>query len=119
MTHSTTRRFDETLNMANTVRWLDEIDFMVYPIQGTTWNDVPGVYIFAGQRWPGGHWYAIYVGQTDSFADRLPGHEREAEALLMGATAVHARGIQLQVERGTLERQLIEKYQPELNSLYR
>ncbi len=119
MTSSTARRLDETRNMANTVRWLDDADFMVYPIQGTTWNDVPGVYIFAVQRWPGGHWYPIYVGKTESFARRLPSHEREAEALEMGATAVHARGVQLGTEREILERVLIEKYQPELNILYR
>ena len=119
MTSGTARRLDETGHMANTVRWLEDIDFMVYPIQGTTWNDVPGVYIFAGQRWPGGHWYPIYVGKTESFAKRLPGHERETQALLMGATAVHARGVQLGTQRETMERLLIEKYQPELNILYR
>ena len=105
--------------MANTVRWLDAFEFMVYPIQGTHWNAVPGVYIFAGQQWPGGHWYAIYVGQTRSFASRLPGHKREAEALLMGATAIHARVVQLEAERNTMEQLLIDKYQPELNVLYR
>ena len=105
--------------MIDTVRWLDSVDFMVYPIAGTSWNAVPGVYIFAGQRWPGGHWYAIYVGQTESFASRLASHEREAEALQMGATAVHARVIPSETERQVLEQRLVETYQPELNVLYR
>ena len=112
------RRHDETRNTVSTVGWLD-VDFLLYPVQGVTWNHVPGVYIFAGQRWPGGRWYPIYIGQTESFASALPQHEREAEALLMGATAVHAHVLQPETERETLKRLLIEKYQPELNILYR
>lgn len=116
MTSGTARRLNKIRKMANTVRWLD-VEFLVYPIHGATWNHVPGVYIFAGQRWPGGNWYPIYVGKTESFANRLPDHERETEALRMGATAVHARGVQLEADRSALERRLIEAYQPELNIL--
>ena len=73
MTYGSARWPDETRNMANIVRWLDEVDFMVYPIRGTTWNDVPGVYIFAGQRWPGGLCSAM-------MARRLSGEHRSAIA---------------------------------------
>lgn len=113
------RRLDRANNPANTTRWLANVDFMIYPIEGTSWNDVPGVYIFAGQQWPGGHWYPVYVGQADSFADCLPDHERREEALLVGATALHVRETWSEAEREDLKRQLIERYQPELNILYR
>ena len=119
MTSAIVRQPDETSHMANTVLWLGNVSFIVYPIQGTTWNDVPGVYIFAGQRRPGGDWYPIYVGKTKSFAERLLRHDREGEALQMGATAIHAKIVQPAVWRIALERDLIENYQPELNVLHR
>lgn len=102
------------MEITNTARWLDE-DFIVYPVHGVTWNSIPGVYIFAGQQWPGGRWYAIYIGKTGSFSDRMPNHEREVEALAKGATAIHARVIVSEDERNQVEQLLIEKYQPELN----
>ena len=102
----------------DTALWLGA-EFLVYPIHGTTWHEVPGVYIFAGQRFPGGAWHAVYVGQTVSFANRLADHPRTAEALQVGAVAIHARVIPTETERTSLERQLIEAYQPELNLLYR
>ena len=105
--------------MSNTVRWLDT-DFTVYPLLGTNWNAVPGVYIFAGQRYgPQGRvWYAIYVGQTESLAARLTNHDRSQEALRAGATAIHACVAPLPEQRVDLERRLIQVFQPELNVRY-
>jgi hypothetical protein len=54
----------------------------------TRWNDVPGNYIFA--RWSGGRWEAVYIGETESFLQRLPNHEKWPCARRNGVTHVHA-----------------------------
>ncbi|TXT21074.1 MAG: hypothetical protein FD138_4110 [Planctomycetota bacterium] len=86
--------------------------------QDANWRDLPGVYIFCGinhqQRW-----IAHYVGQTDSFAERLPNHERWLEARQLGATHVHARVVSPMATRDQVERELIRGYQPRLNSQLR
>ena len=56
----------------------------------TTWNDVPGNYIFAKEA-PPGSWEALYIGQTESFKDRLPNHEALPCVGQNGGTHVHAR----------------------------
>ena len=102
---------------AQTVTWLN-LTFQVYEgVPGTGWNDRPGVYIFA-RRDPDG-WRAIYIGETESFARRLPGHERSAEAELEGATHVHARVEREEQTRVARQNQLIAKYQPALNDQWR
>ncbi|MCY4129037.1 MAG: hypothetical protein OXG15_07320 [Gammaproteobacteria bacterium] len=95
-------------------------DFNCYDPTQTNWNDVPGIYIFAGKSADGRWWRAKYVGQTSSFIARLgPGlnnHERWPEAIRGGATHVHARVVQNELERRSLELMLIETYNPPLNS---
>jgi len=54
----------------------------------TNWNDVPGNYIFA--KLDGNRWTAIYIGETESFAKRLPNHEKWPCVRRYGATAIHA-----------------------------
>jgi hypothetical protein len=54
----------------------------------SAWRDAPGNYIFAKQT-PAG-WVALYIGQTCSFQDRIPSHERWAIARQHGAAHVHA-----------------------------
>ena len=85
---------------------------------GTTWNDVPGVYIFAGKA-SDGRWNAFYIGICDSFTDRHLNHERWNEAARLGATHVHARVEQLAATRQAIERDLIQVCQPPLNTHYR
>ena len=76
--------------MANeVVTWLG-YDFKVWKADAVRWNDVPGVYIFAGLN-SQGHWTPVYVGQTESLVDRLPSHEKWPEAEQRGATHIHAR----------------------------
>ena len=53
------------------------------------WNDVGGNYIFAKET-SATHWAAVYIGQTGSFGDRLPNHEKRPCAIRNGATHVHA-----------------------------
>lgn len=96
-------------------RWLDR-DFHVYDARATAWNGVPGLYIFAGEDSAQRVWRALYVGQTHSFEERIPTHERWPEARQLGATHVHARVEQDAVLRTALERQLIQAFQPPLNA---
>lgn len=88
--------------------------FAVYGLDGTKWNPVPGVYIFAAPA-GAGTWRAIYVGETGSFADRLPGHEKQAAAIQLGATSVHARVENSADARASLESFIIRDYSPPLN----
>lgn len=90
---------------------------MVYDLEGTTWNDVPGVYIFAGLDSTRGWWQAKYIGRTNSFKDRIPNHEWWDEAQQMGATHVHARVVQGAAQQIDLEDALIRAYRPPLNDL--
>ena len=95
-------------------------DFTCYDPAQTDWNDVPGVYIFAGMSADGRWWQAKYIGQTSSFRNRLgrgnSNHEQWPEARRQGATHVHARVVQDDIERRTLEVMLVETYDPVANS---
>jgi hypothetical protein len=93
-------------------------DFAIYDPAATTWRDVPGVYVFA-QPVPGGGWYAKYIGIADSFMTRLPNHERWAEAQRAGATHIHSLVVQQAATRATIEKALIGKYQPTLNTQHK
>ncbi len=79
------------------------------------WNDVPGVYVFAGlspdTRW----WYAKYIGSTSSFKSRMPNHEKWEEAVRIGAFQIHALVVPDPSERATVESALIMTYKPPLN----
>ncbi len=96
-------------------------DFTSYDPTQTNWNDVPGVYIFAGMSPDGRWWQAKYVGQTKSFKTRLGpndnNHERWQEALRQGVTHIHARVVHDDVERRSLEVMLIETYNPPMNAI--
>ena len=103
-----------------TATWLDST-FTVYDT-GATWNDVAGVYIFASLRRDqhgNQRWYAYYIGQTQSFRDRIPNHEEWPEAARLGATHIHARVETSEDTRLDLERRLIQANQPPLNEQHR
>ena len=93
--------------------WLQR-EFEVLEMNGK-WNDVPGVYIFAGIN-ANNRWQAFYVGQASSFSQRMSNHERWAEAKHVGATHVHAIVARTQAERDSLERALIQACNPKLNT---
>ena len=84
------------------VTWIEGDNFFAYT-PGTNWYDKPGVYIFA-YRTASDTWYGLYVGQADSFKDRLPYHERWDEAVRRGATHIHA-----QVETNPDTREMLEE----------
>jgi len=94
------------------IKWLT-YGFEVYDPETTTWNDVAGIYIFAGLTPKG--WRPFYIGQAESFKDRIPNHENWPAAVRLGATHVHARVVPLAANRDTIEEELIEAYQPALN----
>ncbi len=62
--------------------------YEIYPMDAT-WKDVAGNYIFAKESSPGS-WTALYIGQTESFKDRLPNHEALPCVRRNGGTHVHA-----------------------------
>ena len=98
--------------MSGTVDW-GGYEFTVYLHDGD-WNEVAGLYIFAGQQ-SDGRWRPIYVGETTSFAQRIPTHEYWSEAVRLGATHVHARVEPEELTRALIEKELIQAFQPELN----
>lgn len=93
-----------------------KVTFNVHSPQDT-FNDVPGIYIFA--RPAGNQYHAEYVGQADSLRDRLSGHDRWLEAAGRGATTIHAKVVNNQAERDALEKALIAKMQPPLNTQHK
>ena len=98
-------------------RWADH-EFDVYELGSVSWTDVGGVYIFAGPKripGPGDPWLPLYIGQTESFADRLPDHDMTSAAVEWGATHIHARIVSEERKRQLLEAILIKEYQPLLN----
>lgn len=84
--------------------------------RGLSWNPLAGLYTFVA--WPG---YALlYIGETGSFAARLPGHEVWPLARRQGAREIYAMPfVGTASERRTLERALIGAYMPPLNTQHR
>jgi excinuclease UvrABC nuclease subunit len=102
--------------MSNKVTWLTH-EFSIHQ-HGENWSAVAGLYIFAGKN-QAGQWSPLYIGQAGSLAERLPTHERWQEAAKLGATHVHAKVVSLQATRDSLEKQLIQAFQPRLNTQLR
>ena len=99
-----------------TAYWLT-YEFKVYDPLTTTWNDLPGVYIFAKVNEFTNRWKALYIGETESFKKRPlgSGHEKWADALRLGATYIHARVESHKATRLAVERILIDQENPPLN----
>ena len=105
--------------MAETALWLD-YEFTVYDPEFVNWNEVGGLYVFAGlekdnQGQPG--WLALYLGETRDFSNRLPTHERWPESVELGATHIHALVMRDPDLRAVVEQALIDYYEPVLNTL--
>lgn len=91
--------------------------FTVLP-HSAQWHDCAGIYIFASQV-QSGRWKAYYIGQCHSFADRIPSHDQWDAARRCGATHIHALVVPQQDERDKIEQQLIQMFQPPLNTQLR
>lgn len=92
------------------------IQLTPYP-GNTTWNPKAGIYAFAHKDTNG--WVIHYVGQTNSFADRIPSHERWEDARRAGATHVLAAVVATQGDRDKIESAMIRELQPRLNTQLR
>lgn len=80
------------------------------------WNPVAGLYAFVA--WP--RYAVVYIGETGSFAARLPGHEVWPLARRRGAREIYAMPFAgTTSERRTLERALIGAFTPPLNTQHR
>ena len=86
--------------------------YTVYDIDGE-WPDAAGLFIFARPTSRG--WQATYIGETQSFRDRIPDHERKICALRHGATHVHVRASDAEAERQAEEVDLKLKHRPSCN----
>jgi hypothetical protein len=108
--------------MADTIDWLGQsgksyrywfLD-MNQPIK-----DEGGNYMFV-QQLPNGRWLPVYIGQADSLGNRIPNHERLADAKRAGATQVMSHttptGEQARLDE---ERDLILYWNPTLNTHHR
>ena len=98
--------------MIDAVQWLGQ-DFNVLPYNAN-WADSAGIYIFCGLNQQN-QWTPFYIGQASSFRDRLPSHEMWNKAQSLGATHVHAKVVEQQAQRDSLEAELIQTFQPPLN----
>jgi len=79
------------------------------------WNECSGVYVFAKFQSQQGAWDALYVGKCVSFRDRIPGHEKWAPAVQMGAESVLACPIAVSADRDLVEGAMIDQFDPPLN----
>jgi hypothetical protein len=99
--------------MVDTINWLS-YKFTVY-LKQSQWDNVAGIYIFAGLNPDRTLWMPYYTGQCDNFLNRIPSHEQWDKAQRLGATHVHAMTVQLEADRDSIEKELIRYFQPPLN----
>ncbi len=80
----------------------------------TDWNDVAGNYIFAKETSPH-KWDAVYIGETESFKDRLPNHNELPCVKRNGGTHIHAHTNQDSQARLAEEADIIATGRPPCN----
>lgn len=82
-------------------------------------KDEPGNYVFV-KRLANGNFFPLYFGQASSLRARLPTHEVWPVAVQRGATHVMAHTTPAgEKARLDEERDLIQRWNPELNSQHR
>ncbi|MEX0306031.1 MAG: hypothetical protein AB3N12_01480 [Ruegeria sp.] len=91
--------------------------FELYPA-GTAFNAVSGVYVLCRQI-PSGSWEALYVGETQSFHQRLNAgignHDGYRRAKLAGMTHIAALCVNGETERLRIETDLRHSLDPVAN----
>ena len=92
-------------------------EFEVYS-PNVSWNSVGGIYIFTYLQ-ANNYWKPLYIGQTEDFSQRIPNHERWAEAVRRGATHIHVKVVSHASTRDVLELMLIKYCQPPMNDKLR
>lgn len=96
--------------------WLD-YEFKVYDFS-VDWIILPevgGVYIFASLRGSPSEWVPLYIGETESFADRVPGHEKLEQLRQLEVSHVHIFEVKNEAERKGIEKELLQSYIFRLN----
>lgn len=105
----------------NTAFWKGQsgrkYEYKALPIYGNNWNDVAGNYIFA--KIVGSYWQAVYVGQTESFEKRMPGHNELPCVRRNGATHIHVHTNANHDARLAEEKDLIRAHQPACNEQHK
>ena len=91
--------------------------FLKSPSNGSSIQNVGGNYMFV-KLTPDGY-VPVYVGIADDLGVRIPCHERWADAVRAGATAVMAHTQPNAAIRAAEERDLIAHWHPPLNSQHR
>ena len=98
--------------MARKCIWLGEsgikYEYTIYEIGGDS-NDLPGNYIFTKETSPQ-KWQAIYIGQTESFKERLPNHNELPCIQRNGGTHIHAHTNSDEKSRLDEEKDLLANY---------
>lgn len=96
------------------------LNFQVLP-KDSAWSSAAGVYMFCVSPGLLGGLRLLpkYIGQARNFADRIGNHERWEEASALGANCVMAAIVDNAADREVIERELIARYQPELNEQFR
>ena len=110
---------DIAQTLDQTCMWLD-YQFRVYD-RNVDWSKVPetgGVYIFALLQESSWQWIPLYIGETGSFADRIPAHNKWREAVRLGVSHVHVLEVGEEYERKGIEKELRQSYGPRLNEQY-
>ena len=102
--------------MSDMVKWLSptgrELNFQVFS-KNEGWNHVGGIYMFCDFK--NKNYIPLYIGQTESFANRLPNHEKLQPAIKIGAKFILAAVESNKKNRDTVESLLIKEFQPVLN----
>lgn len=92
--------------------------FEAHPV-GTQFNPVSGVYIFC-RKLVSGNWEALYVGETQSFKQRLNtgigSHDGNARAARLGMTHIAALCVAGDAERLRIETDLRHGLNPSANA---
>lgn len=77
--------------------------------------DKPGNYMFVRPTPTG--WVPVYIGQTDNLRNRLPTHERWADAVAAGATKIMGHSMEGgEAVRCAEEKDLIQRWNPPCNT---
>jgi hypothetical protein len=89
------------------------------PRDGSSITNAGGNYVFL-KLLANGNYLPIYIGQADDLSQRLPNHDRFDEAVNTGASVVVAHTTPAgEAARLAEERDLIAKWNPELNIHHR
>ncbi|HZR06751.1 MAG TPA: hypothetical protein VFA61_13070 [Candidatus Udaeobacter sp.] len=107
------------MNKSPEIYWKDKSGirhrFWIYP-RGTKFNEpCPGIYIYA--RETSAHkWIPIYIGQTENVNVRLTDQEQQERVDQHGATHIHVSIIAREKARRTIEKDLIQHWNPVCNT---